>query len=58
MKLANGYTKAEVEAIAKDFENRGIGIKEIKVENGALVIKWADPKQTGKEESVYHKIGT
>ena len=57
MKLANGYTTGEIETIARDFENRGIGIKEIKTENGALIIKWEDPKQTGKEESVYHKIG-
>jgi hypothetical protein len=52
----NGYTKDEIEVIVKDFENRGIGIKEAKTENGALIIKWADPKQTGKEESIYHKI--
>ena len=57
MKKNNGYTKEEIENIARDFENRGIGIKEIKTENGALIIKWADPKQTGKEESVYYKIG-
>lgn len=55
--MKNGYTKEEIATIARDFENRGIGIKEIKTENGALIIKWADPKQTGKEESVYHKIG-
>jgi hypothetical protein len=50
------YTKKEIEAIVKDFENRGIGVKEVKTENGALIIKWADAKQTGKEESIYFKM--
>ena len=52
----NGFTKEEIEAIVKDFENKGYGIKEARTENGALIIKWKDAQQTGKEESVYHKI--
>ena len=50
------YTTKEMETIKNDFENRGISIKKIYTENGALVIEWANAKQTGKEKSVYYKM--
>ena len=52
----NSYTKEEIEEIVKDFETKGYGVKEARTENGALIIKWKDPQQTGKEESTYYKI--
>jgi hypothetical protein len=50
------YTTKEIETIRNDFENRGIAIKEIYTEGNELVIKWANPEKTGKQESRYIKM--